>query len=78
MPTLDDWIARKLQRWWWWQWRRLWRPTISDADDDYDDVDFNDEDDFWNQLAETVKNAATVNTFKRRLKTYLFKLSYFS
>jgi hypothetical protein len=33
---------------------------------------------YWNQLPETVKNAATVNTFKRRLKTYLFELSYFS
>ena len=33
---------------------------------------------YWNQLPETVKNAATVNTFKRHLKTYLFKLSYFS
>ena len=27
---------------------------------------------YWNQLPETVKNAATVNTFKRRLKTYYF------
>ena len=33
---------------------------------------------YWNQLPETVKNASSVNTFKRHLKTYLFKLSYFS
>ena len=33
---------------------------------------------YWNQLPETVKNAGTVDTFKRRLKTYLFELSYFS
>ena len=32
---------------------------------------------YWNQLPETVKNAPSVNTFKRRLKTYLFQLSYF-
>ena len=33
---------------------------------------------YWNQLPETAKNTATVDTFKRRLKTYLFELSYFS
>ena len=33
---------------------------------------------YWNQLPETVKTASSVNTFKRRLKTYLFQVSYFA